>query len=262
VLPPAPAAHGSDSRAPRPAPQGKENVPGTSKKDCDIKDCDLAPHLTCGLCSKLVAAPLVVSCGHMFCGSCLCDYLAKDPMCPTCQVGLRAVPVRCLAVDAVVDAVVGALMPREKERFGKRVADGKSAADRINKTFWWLAPQAVPIAGASAGQVGLSFAAAQHPAMAQHPPRARQQQHRQHPRRHTSAPQLPKQQQRQQQFPAVFPQVQSQPLLPLEQAMLAHIGPLGLAQHQPPIVHEPLLPHLLFPQQQDLLFSMLQRLNA
>ena len=66
----------------------------------------LTPHLTCGLCSKLVAAPLVVSCGHMFCGACLCDYLNNDPMCPTCQMGLRAVPVRCLAVDAVVETVM------------------------------------------------------------------------------------------------------------------------------------------------------------
>jgi hypothetical protein len=269
---PAPVPPDADAAA-LPAPQGKENIPSAAPKDCCEQGMQghLTPHLTCGLCSKLVAAPLVVSCGHMFCGACLCDYLNKDPMCPTCQMGLRAVPVRCLAVDAVVDAMMGGLAPCDKERYSKRVADGKSAADRINKTFWWLAPQAVPIAGASSGQVGLSFSNAQLNAQlppqqaaamaAAAPPRAKPQ-HRSHPRRHASVPQLPKPHQQlppAQQLPAGF----VQPLLPLQQALLATAPHLALPQPQvPPMVPDPVLQSMLFPQQQDLLLSMLQRLSA
>ena len=118
--------------------QGKENMPSVVTKDAPAPSpAGIRDHLNCGLCSQLVAAPLVVSCGHMFCGQCLFEHLTKDPMCPTCSMGLRSIPVRCLPVDAVVEALKTHMPAKDRERFNKRVEEGRSAADKVNKIFWW-----------------------------------------------------------------------------------------------------------------------------
>lgn len=43
-------------------------------------------HVTCALCTNLIASSLVLSCGHQYCGSCLFDWLGNKPCCPSCQV--------------------------------------------------------------------------------------------------------------------------------------------------------------------------------
>lgn len=48
---------------------------------------DMQKCLTCGICKSLVASSLVLSCGHMFCGACLFDFVNERCSCPTCQVG-------------------------------------------------------------------------------------------------------------------------------------------------------------------------------
>lgn len=79
------------------APAGKENAPVST----NLKQAAAAPaqqavtleevrkNLTCGICSSLLASSLVLSCGHIFCGQCLFDYLNTKPSCPTCQVRQR-----------------------------------------------------------------------------------------------------------------------------------------------------------------------------
>lgn len=74
-----------------------------------------------------------MSCGHIFCGDCLFGFLNTKPSCPTCQVNLRAIPVRCLALDSVVSAFEHCLPPTEAEDWKRRTEDGKSAANKLNK---------------------------------------------------------------------------------------------------------------------------------
>jgi hypothetical protein len=261
---------------------GKENFPSSSSakaSDAMLVHESIKEQLKCALCTKLIAAPLVVSCGHMFCGQCLFEYLNKEPMCPTCQMGLRAVPVRCLAVDAIGDSLKASMPAKEREKFAKRVEEGRSAADKVNKVFWWLAPQAVPIGGTMTGQVGLSFAnpstnAAAMPSLQQHQqPQQRSRQHQQHhqhqgkPKRHSSS-QVPNglllqpslafghnnlhMQQQQQQHAPLFAHPAAQ---------------LGLGLTQPSLMGDPGMASLLFAAQhqhqhqlQPDLMAMMQRL--
>lgn len=104
----------------------------------------VADHVLCGICSGPVASSLVLSCSHLFCGDCLSRHLAVAPSCPTCNMDLRAVPVRCLAVDRVAEAVVASMTAEESAAHARRKLDGASAADRVNKMFWHLAPPVLP----------------------------------------------------------------------------------------------------------------------
>ena len=40
---------------------------------------------TCAVCFGLVDAPLLTTCQHVFCMSCLQDWMANKPSCPTCN---------------------------------------------------------------------------------------------------------------------------------------------------------------------------------
>ena len=218
----------------------------------------------------------------MFCGQCLFDYLNRDPMCPTCQMGLRAVPVRCLAVDAIGDILKASMSAKEREKFAKRLEEGRSAADKVNKVFWWLAPQAVPIGGTMTGQVGLSFANPSTPQMAVPNAGAGMpllQQHQQ-------SQQRSRQQQQQQQLAAAAaasgqaqaalviaaaqlppPLAFGQHTLPMQQQAPLFANPaahLGLGLPQPGLMEDPSgMANLLFPQQQPQqhpdLMAMMQR---
>ncbi|KAF6258946.1 hypothetical protein COO60DRAFT_1068765 [Scenedesmus sp. NREL 46B-D3] len=57
---------------------------------------------------------------------------------------LRAVPVRCLAMDKVAASIVPSLTAEQQQQYAKRKQDGQSAADKVNKMFWYLAPTALP----------------------------------------------------------------------------------------------------------------------
>lgn len=53
---------------------------------------------------------------------------------------LRAVPVRCLAMDKVAATIVPSLPQEQQQQYSKRCRDGQTAADQINKMLWWLTP--------------------------------------------------------------------------------------------------------------------------
>lgn len=102
-------------------------------------------HLTCGLCSGPFAQSLVLTCSHLFCGDCLLKRLQQEGLtskqtCPTCNMDLRAVPVRCLAMDKIAAAIVPSLPLEQQQQYSKRCRDGQTAADQINKMLWWLTP--------------------------------------------------------------------------------------------------------------------------
>jgi len=116
---------------------------------------DIKEHLTCGLCCGPFAHSLVLTCSHLFCGDCLLKRLQQDGMnskqsCPTCNMDLRAVPVRCLAMDKVAAAIVPSLPQDQQQQYNRRCRDGQTAADQINKMLWWLTPPNVggPLAAA------------------------------------------------------------------------------------------------------------------
>lgn len=89
------------------------------------------PMCTCSLCCGAIATSLVLSCGHTACGDCLYRWLNEKPFCPTCQMGLRAVPVRCLALDAIVLLLKPFLSDPQRASFDRRQEAGHSAADKV-----------------------------------------------------------------------------------------------------------------------------------
>jgi hypothetical protein len=122
---------------------------------------EIKEHLTCGLCSGPLAQSLVLSCSHLFCGDCLLKRLQQDggitatqQSCPTCNMDLRAVPVRCLAMDKVAACIAATLPEAAQAAYAKRCRDGASAADQLNKMLWWLTPPAAvggPLGGGPGG---------------------------------------------------------------------------------------------------------------
>lgn len=86
---------------------------------------------------------MLLSCSHLFCGSCLFTKLQEKACCPACNMDLRAIPVRCLAMDRVAASVVPSLSTEEQQQYSKRKQDGQCVADQINKMFHHLAPPAL-----------------------------------------------------------------------------------------------------------------------
>ncbi|GIL71650.1 hypothetical protein Vretifemale_2174 [Volvox reticuliferus] len=132
----APVLVGKDSRVVELAALGGA-LPAVTLKD-------VKQHVTCALCNNLIASSLVLSCGHQYCGSCLFEWLGNKPSCPNCQVPLRAVPMRCIALDGIVEAFLGSFSVEDVASFKARKEEGKSAANKVNKMFWWLQPSAMP----------------------------------------------------------------------------------------------------------------------
>lgn len=62
------------------------------------------------------------------------------------QVSLRAIPVRCLALDSMVQAFAKTLPKAEADAHTARVEEGRTAANKLNKLYWYLQPQ-VPLTG-------------------------------------------------------------------------------------------------------------------
>ncbi|EFJ45163.1 hypothetical protein VOLCADRAFT_106116 [Volvox carteri f. nagariensis] len=138
----APVMAGKDSRPMEPQPpQFSAHAEGMLSA---IMLKDVKQHVTCALCNNLIASSLVLSCGHQYCGSCLFDWLGNKPSCPNCQVPLRAIPMRCIALDGVVEAFLSSLPEEEVAAYKARQEEGKSAANKVNKMFWWLQPSALP----------------------------------------------------------------------------------------------------------------------
>ncbi|KAG2422587.1 hypothetical protein HXX76_015915 [Chlamydomonas incerta] len=122
-------------------------------------------HVTCALCTNLIASSLVLSCGHQYCGSCLFDWLGNKPCCPSCQVPLRAIPMRCIALDSIVEAFLSSLTDADLVSYKARQEEGKSAANKVNKMFWWLQPSAMPGMPSGAGSGGYGASPAPVPPM-------------------------------------------------------------------------------------------------
>ncbi|KAL6748535.1 hypothetical protein V8C86DRAFT_2875639 [Haematococcus lacustris] len=136
---------------------GKPPTPATAA----VVDLDtVSKYIHCSLCNGLVASSLVMpSCSHVFCGECCAQALVKKPCCPSCQVDLRAIPVRCPALDAIVHAfAIKSLDAVELKAYLARMEEGKSAANKLNKMFWWRLPSAAaPSASHQADASGLSL---------------------------------------------------------------------------------------------------------
>lgn len=61
-------------------------------------------------------------------------------------------------MDALTASLADKLEPAARDAWRARHQGGSSAADKVNKLFWWLAPQAVPFNSNLQGGVSLSFA--------------------------------------------------------------------------------------------------------
>eukprot|EP00955_Chlamydomonas_euryale_P074403 362018-Chlamydomonas_euryale.AAC.10 len=87
--------------------------------------------------------------------------IASSCACVAAQMGLRAIPVRCLALDGVA-AVIQLHMPADPggTSYETRVEEGKSAANQLNKMLWWLqsttpalGDNSGPLVGAKSGSM-------------------------------------------------------------------------------------------------------------
>ncbi len=52
------------------------------------------------------------------------------------QVPLRAIPMRCIALDSIVEAFLSSLTDADLAAYKARQEEGKSAANKVNKMFW------------------------------------------------------------------------------------------------------------------------------
>eukprot|EP00878_Enallax_costatus_P010330 GHUV01010782.1.p1 GENE.GHUV01010782.1~~GHUV01010782.1.p1 ORF type:complete len:359 (+),score=86.57 GHUV01010782.1:130-1077(+) len=120
--------------------QSRCSTPSSSSSAQPVAVEAIADHVSCGLCGGPVASSLLLSCSHLFCGSCLFTKLQQRASCPTCNMDLRAIPVRCLAMDKVAAVVVPSLTTQEQQQYSKRKQDGQCVADQVNKLFHHLGP--------------------------------------------------------------------------------------------------------------------------
>ena len=62
----------------------------TNKPCPDVTEVSAAlrSHLLCAFCNESLSAPVVATCGHAFCSSCVNSVLRQcgEPLCPTCKV--------------------------------------------------------------------------------------------------------------------------------------------------------------------------------
>lgn len=76
--------------------------------------------------------------------------------CPSqLQVGLRAVPVRSLALDAAVGVFERLLPEGERVDLRNRIESGRSAVNKMVKMLWWLQPPLMPALGSQGTQAAL-----------------------------------------------------------------------------------------------------------
>lgn len=62
---------------------GKQPLPGTPGSQAMSNV--LASHLSCAACQDWMVACHALSCGHMFCGTCLATCLERSNSCPSCR---------------------------------------------------------------------------------------------------------------------------------------------------------------------------------
>jgi hypothetical protein len=92
---------------------------------------DIGRHMECSICSDLLAGALVLSCGHMFCGVCLAEWLKTGAaQCPDCRRPLLGVPAHCRAVDNLISDA----LERGRAENGGLV---RAAVDRNRRLAAW-----------------------------------------------------------------------------------------------------------------------------
>lgn len=68
---------------------------------------EITAAITCPICTEPMYAPFTTACGHLACYACLGLWLARLARCPQCRAAVAGEPVPNLALQTVVDAVVG-----------------------------------------------------------------------------------------------------------------------------------------------------------
>ena len=104
---------------------------------------NVADHLMCAICQDVVVGAHVLSCGHMFCGLCIAQWLRSQnksqqacTSCPECRAEVTMPPARCIAIDKVA-AELGAPTEDTRARRGaiwSLVKDGVASAWRTRFT--------------------------------------------------------------------------------------------------------------------------------
>lgn len=64
---------------------------------------DFEDDLTCAICYEIFMGPVNLSCGHVFCASCLTEWLEKTKDCPTCREPTAAEPGRALVIESIAE---------------------------------------------------------------------------------------------------------------------------------------------------------------
>ncbi|KAJ3242212.1 hypothetical protein HDU81_006624 [Chytriomyces hyalinus] len=91
-----------------------------SNKNATSVDAQRA-RLSCAICTDLLAAPQVLSCGHSFCFDCIHAWLKGNPKksnrrCPTCRSAVTVAPALNLALKDQVDAFIQSHIPEGTAR--------------------------------------------------------------------------------------------------------------------------------------------------
>ena len=81
--------------------------------------------VTCSICMDLKNDPCILECGHSFCGSCICEWIKRNPVCPKCRADTSHDPVADIDLEMLIkECYEQALGPEEltQRRKRKRVA--------------------------------------------------------------------------------------------------------------------------------------------
>ncbi|KAJ7607457.1 hypothetical protein DFH06DRAFT_1347497 [Mycena polygramma] len=68
-------------------------------------------HQSCGICLHIKSHPVVYTCGHSHCYTCIRLWLEKDFRCPTCRTRISAPPIRVYEIAPVAPVAVGFSAP-------------------------------------------------------------------------------------------------------------------------------------------------------
>ncbi|KAI0563100.1 zinc finger C3HC4 type (RING finger) domain containing protein [Gracilaria domingensis] len=130
---------GADTRARDSSPNG-ENEGDTERaaKRCRIDRDDflinLAEHLDCIICSKLLYEPVTTACGHTFCRSCLSRAVDVSDSCPMCRSILHLEDPSVMPITNVLRTAIMHCFPEEYEvRRKESQADAPSAENALNR---------------------------------------------------------------------------------------------------------------------------------
>mmetsp|Transcript_32844 Transcript_32844/g.59511 ORF Transcript_32844/g.59511 Transcript_32844/m.59511 type:complete len:303 (-) Transcript_32844:669-1577(-) len=120
---PMPGTESTGIEEPTPC-EAEENF--TGKEVAEV----LFNNLMCSICHGWLAASHTMTCGHMFCGSCLSSWLERQRSCPECRKPFSGMPVRCRNIDNTIN-----------ELLKRNLASPSSKYERQIKLFTWRVMQ-------------------------------------------------------------------------------------------------------------------------